>query len=96
MAVEMERMASRIKIVDDNLHDLVLLQHKRVGIVAVHLGDVGIIARRQGRVETWHLGGRVSDVVEESAAENVSQVQGEGRVSIDRYRTSLHQFPGCP
>lgn len=66
--VEVEGVAARVDVVDDDVDDLVLLEDEGVGVLAVHSGVGGEVARAQGCVEGRDLCRRVCYVVEEGAA----------------------------
>lgn len=74
VAVKMEGVAARIKVVDDNLDNLALFQDKGMGELAVDGSVVGEVAGGHGSVQGGNLGLGVSDVVEESIVLSVAKV----------------------
>lgn len=74
VSVEMERVAARVEVVDDELDNLVLLQDHRVGIAAIDGGVGGVFAGVEDRVQCGNLGAGVGDVVEEGVVLTVAEV----------------------
>lgn len=74
VAVEVEGVAARVEVVEDNLHHLVLFQYKGVREVAVDGRVHDLVAGGEGRVERGHLGVDVGDVVEEGVVGAVAEV----------------------
>lgn len=74
VAVKMEGVAARIKVVDDNLDNLTLLQDKGMGELAVDGSIVGEVAGGHGSVQGGNLGLGVSDIVEEGIVLSVAEV----------------------
>lgn len=65
VAVQVERVLARVVVVEHDLDDLVVAQHERVGVLAVHGRVDGQVAGRERRVERGDFGRDVCDVVEE-------------------------------
>lgn len=74
VAVEMERVATGVEVVDDNLHNLALLEDKWMGVLAVDGGVVCEVAGGEGGVQGGDLGMGVGDVVEEGVVLAVLEV----------------------
>lgn len=74
MPVQMERMRTRVKVINHNLHHLILLQHKGVRVSTIHGRVLRRITSREGAIQRGHLGTRVSDVVEEGVVLAVAEV----------------------
>lgn len=65
VAVQMERVADHVAIVDDQLDDGLMLQYKWVGGLSVYGRICGGDPARQGRVDGGNFRGTVSRRVEE-------------------------------
>lgn len=74
VAVKMEGVAARIKVVDDNLDNFALLQDKGMGELAVDGRVVGEVAGGHGSVQGGNLGLGVSNVVEEGIVLSIAKV----------------------
>jgi hypothetical protein len=61
----MERMFAGVIIVQDDFHDLALLEDESVSIAAVYCGVRSSISGGENGVESGDLGRDISDVVEE-------------------------------
>ena len=67
VAVEVERVLSRVVVVEDDLDDLVVVEDELVGVGAVDEGVGGVGAGGEDGVEGGNFGGDVGFVVEEGA-----------------------------
>lgn len=67
MSMQVERMFAGVVVVEDDLYDFVLLQHERIGVVAVHCYIACVLACGHDAVQRWNHGRGVSDIVEKSA-----------------------------
>lgn len=74
VTVKMERMATIILVVENHLHNLILLQHKAMSVRSVDLRVCRLVAARQDSVESRHLGRAVSDVVEECIIGAIAEI----------------------
>lgn len=70
----MERVATGVEVVDDNLDDFILLQDKGVCVFAVYSWVVGLFAGAKGSVESGNLGVCVGDIVEEGVVGAVAEI----------------------
>lgn len=89
VAVKVEGMAACIHIVDDNLDDLTLLQHKGVRIITVDLRIGGESTRGHDTIERRNLGLSISDIIEECVVGTVllvfhHDVQGDSAVGLSK------------
>lgn len=74
VTVEMEGVAARVEVVEDNLDNLVLFEDKRVCVLTVDGRVDGVVTGREHAVEGGHLGLGVGDVVEEGIVFAVAEV----------------------
>jgi hypothetical protein len=70
VAMQMERMLSRIEIVDNDLNNLILLQNVRVCIDSVDSWVRGVVAGSHDSVKGWNHRCHVGNTVEEGTAES--------------------------
>ncbi|BCR96006.1 uncharacterized protein AKAW2_20946A [Aspergillus luchuensis] len=87
MTVKMEWVGTGVAVVEDDLDDLVPLQHDGVRVVAVDSGVCGLVTRGHDGVQGGDFGSGVGDVVEEGVVGAVvevlhgdSEVEGDVRV----------------
>ena len=71
--VQVERVLTRVVVVDDDVDDLVLREDEGVRELAVDAGVGGGVAAAEGGEEGGDLGGLVGDVVEEGAGERLAR-----------------------
>lgn len=64
-----EKIYARVVVVQDDFYDIAVAQDVGVRVSAVDLRIRGERARRQDRVEGWHFGTNIGDVVEEGTVE---------------------------
>ena len=74
VAVEVERVAAFVVVVEDDFNDVVLFEDEGVGVGAVDDGIGGEGAGSKGSVESWDFGTRVGVVVEEGVIDAVGEV----------------------
>jgi len=95
VTVEVERVFSRVIVVQDDFDDLVGFEDKLVGVGAVD-GGIGCVgASGEDGVEGGNFRCNVGHVVEESTAHILDKTGTNTRQSFQE-RTSLHRHPGCP
>lgn len=94
VAVEMDGMAARVEVVDDNLDDFTPLEDKGAGVLSVDGDVVCEVACGEGCVESGHFGMSVGDVVEEGIVLSIAEVVHDD-VELDdlvRLRQQLHSI----
>lgn len=76
VAVQMERVFSRVLVVEHDLDHLVVAQHVRVGVGTVHGRVGGQVARGEGGVEGRDFRTYVGDAAKEGVVLNHRQIPG--------------------
>lgn len=79
MPVQVKWVTARIRVVQDQLDDIVVIQNDRVSEFAIYLGVPGEVARGQHRVQRRHLGLCVRNVVQEGIIGSRDQVPKKSR-----------------
>ena len=96
--IQSTNLLSRVVVVEHKFNDLVLRQHKGVGVAAVDDGIGGVGAGGEDAVERRHLGPYVGYVVEEGTGRCVrkKKTPGPGTGSRRALLTSLRRRPRHP
>jgi hypothetical protein len=79
--------ADLTKVVDDDLHDLVVGKHKRMREFTVNRRVCGIFTSRHHGVERWDLLGHICNIVEESTVKLLAETV------VVIYLDSYYGFP---
>ena len=67
VTVQMERMLSRVVVVQDNVHNLIFVKDESIGVRAINAYIGSICSSGKDGIQSWNLWSDVRDIVKERA-----------------------------